>query len=51
MNDSVTYRLPSGPLGRLAHNVIIRRQLENIFRYRAKRITEWAHGTFRANDL
>ena len=44
MKDIVTYRLPFGPLGRTAHRVAVRRQLERIFRYRASRIDEWARG-------
>ena len=32
--DRVIYRLPFGPLGRLAHAAIVRRQLLKIFRYR-----------------
>lgn len=34
MSDLVSYRLPAGPLGRLAHRIFIRKQLEGIFRYR-----------------
>ncbi len=32
--DSVRYALPFGPLGRIAHALIVRRQLAKIFRYR-----------------
>lgn len=44
MNDSVTYQLPLGPLGSLVHALTVRRQLEDIFRYRAMRIHAWARG-------
>jgi ligand-binding SRPBCC domain-containing protein len=47
MRDIVTYRLPFGLLGSTAHALAVRRQLENIFRYRAVRIDAWARGTFR----
>lgn len=35
IEDAVTYRLPFGPAGRLAHP-IVRRQLERIFRFRSE---------------
>jgi ligand-binding SRPBCC domain-containing protein len=44
MRDFVTYRLRFGPLGRIVHAFAVRRQLEDIFRYRAKRIDAWAKG-------
>lgn len=44
MEDIVTYRLPFGPLGTLAHHLLIRKQLQDIFTYRAMRIEEWASG-------
>jgi ligand-binding SRPBCC domain-containing protein len=47
MRDIVTYQLPFGFLGRLAHTVMVRRQLEDIFRYRAERIAEWGRGALR----
>ena len=34
MTDLVTYRLPAGPMGILAHRMFVRKQLEDIFRYR-----------------
>jgi ligand-binding SRPBCC domain-containing protein len=40
MRDVVTYALPLGPLGRLAHGLLVGRDLERIFDYRAARITE-----------
>lgn len=42
LKDEVTYRLPYGSLGRLLHRLFIRRQLEDIFCYRAVKISEWA---------
>ena len=40
MFDRVEYELPFGPLGRLAHWVLVRRQLQAIFDYREKRIRQ-----------
>jgi ligand-binding SRPBCC domain-containing protein len=34
MNDRVSYKLPMGFLGRMAHFLFVRKQLEQIFRYR-----------------
>lgn len=34
MTDLVTYRMPLGPLGSLAHGLFVKKQLEGIFRYR-----------------
>ena len=36
VRDIVNYALPFGPLGRLVHSPVVRRNLENIFAYRAK---------------
>jgi ligand-binding SRPBCC domain-containing protein len=47
MRDEVTYRIPFGPFGRLLHWFIVRRQLRDIFCYRAVRIDQWARGEFR----
>ena len=33
-SDNVTYKLPAGPLGRIAQPLIVRRQLLEIFRFR-----------------
>ena len=44
MRDIVTYRLPLRPLGDAVHAIVVRKQLEDIFRYRAIRIDEWARG-------
>lgn len=38
--DRVLYRLPFGPVGRLAHRLVVRRQLLDIFEYRRRVITE-----------
>ncbi|MGD2135184.1 MAG: SRPBCC family protein [Gemmatimonadales bacterium] len=40
IRDRVTYQLPFGPLGRLAHVLFVRRQLEAIFTYRRHRVEE-----------
>ncbi len=34
MTDLITYRLPAGPLGDLAHRIFVKKQLEGIFHYR-----------------
>ncbi len=34
MTDLVTYRLPAGPLGTLAHSLFVQKQLKGIFQYR-----------------
>lgn len=36
MKDIVRYRIPFGPLGRLAHVLFVRRMLDRIFDYRAQ---------------
>jgi ligand-binding SRPBCC domain-containing protein len=38
--DRVRYRLPLGPLGRLAHATFVGRQLKNIFDFRANQLAE-----------
>ena len=38
--DRVTYALPFGFLGGLAHRLLVRRALERIFKYRQQRLTE-----------
>jgi len=40
IRDTVTYRLPFGPLGSLAHALAVKRQLAEIFAYRQKRVAE-----------
>jgi ligand-binding SRPBCC domain-containing protein len=40
MFDRLEYALPFGPLGRLAHWLVVRRQLRAIFDYREKRIRQ-----------
>jgi ligand-binding SRPBCC domain-containing protein len=44
MRDTVMYRLPFGLLGSAVHALTVRRQLEDIFTFRASRIDEWARG-------
>lgn len=34
MTDLVTYRLPLGPLGTMAHALFVKKQLQGIFKYR-----------------
>lgn len=34
MSDLISYKLPAGPLGDLAHSLFVKRQLEDIFHYR-----------------
>lgn len=38
IEDDVTYELPLGPLGELAHRLVVRAQLLEIFRHRARTI-------------
>jgi ligand-binding SRPBCC domain-containing protein len=38
MSDRVHYELPFGPLGAIAHSLMVRSQLKAIFNYREKRI-------------
>jgi ligand-binding SRPBCC domain-containing protein len=38
IDDVVEYRMPFGPLGRIAHAALVRRQLTRIFDYRARAI-------------
>ncbi len=38
MRDEVRYALPLGPLGELAHRLLVRRDLERIFDHRAERV-------------
>ena len=40
VEDRVTYRLPLGPLGRLAHALVVRRQLRALWEYRHQRLAE-----------
>jgi ligand-binding SRPBCC domain-containing protein len=40
MRDSVRYALGFGPLGALAHRLVVRRDLEAIFAYRARRVPQ-----------
>lgn len=40
IRDQVDYRLPLGPLGEIAHAVMVKNQLLEIFRFRQKAIAE-----------
>ncbi len=39
MEDLIDYKLPFGILGQISHPIIVKRQLQNIFHYRAKKLT------------
>jgi ligand-binding SRPBCC domain-containing protein len=39
VEDRVVYRLPLGALGRLAHALLVRRQLEHLWAYRRARVS------------
>lgn len=41
MSDEITYALPLGMLGQLAHSLFVRRQLEYIFDYRTRVIRDF----------
>jgi ligand-binding SRPBCC domain-containing protein len=38
VEDRVTYRLPLGPLGRVAHALLVRRQIAAMWRYRTRQL-------------
>jgi ligand-binding SRPBCC domain-containing protein len=40
IRDRVRYELPLGPLGKLAHRLFVRRDLERIFDYRSEAVTK-----------
>lgn len=40
MTDMVSYSLPFGIFGKIAHRLFVRRQLEGIFEYRHKKVEE-----------
>ena len=40
LRDEVSYILPLGPLGRLMHGLVVKRQLKKIFDYRARAIAD-----------
>jgi len=48
LKDEVTYKVPFGLIGKLLHTLIIKRQLKDIFSYRAIRLSEWARGEFKS---
>lgn len=44
VRDEVNYALPGGPLGQLAHAALVKRQLDQIFRFRRavlEGVTDW----------
>jgi ligand-binding SRPBCC domain-containing protein len=40
VEDRVTYRLPLGPLGRVAHALVVERQLRELWAYRHRQLAE-----------
>lgn len=40
VTDLIHYALPLGPLGRIAHSLIVKRQLDEIFEFRRKYLKE-----------
>ena len=44
VGDRVEYQLPLGPLGEIAHPVLVRRTLERIFDHRQRRVAELLGG-------
>jgi hypothetical protein len=48
IEDRVVYRLPLGPLGRLAHTLVVQRQLGVMWAYRRRRIAELVAPVFDA---
>ncbi len=44
VSDRVEYALPFGPLGELAHRLMVRRQLDAIFDYRRRKLAEMFSG-------
>lgn len=38
--DQVDYQLPLGPLGKLANTIMVRKQLQEIFDYRERKLSE-----------
>lgn len=40
MEDTVHYKIPFGPIGRMVHALFIKNQLEEIFQYRQNKIEE-----------
>jgi ligand-binding SRPBCC domain-containing protein len=40
MTDIVSYEIPFGVLGKLAHPLIVKKKLEEIFDYRFKKVDE-----------
>lgn len=41
IRDEVEYEIPLGPLGDLAHGLLVKNRLRNIFQYRSRAIREW----------
>ena len=50
LRDAVTYRLPFGTLGKIVHWLVVKRQLREIFLYRAVKIHEWVGKAYVQNQ-
>ena len=44
MLDTVVYKIPFSFLGRAVHGLFVKKQLQDIFCYRALKIMEWVKG-------
>jgi ligand-binding SRPBCC domain-containing protein len=44
LGDEVRYRLPFGPIGSMTHALLVRRQLEAIFSFRARTVADLMSG-------
>jgi ligand-binding SRPBCC domain-containing protein len=44
MKDEVKYELPFGVLGKIAHSILVRKKIENIFKYRKEILNKIFNG-------
>jgi ligand-binding SRPBCC domain-containing protein len=51
MSDTVVYRVPLSLLGRIVHALFVKKQLLDIFCYRAIKIMEWVEGIKNENFI
>ena len=50
MTDEIFYRVPFSYIGEFVHALIIKKQLMDIFCYRALKIAEWSHKNEKRNS-